>query len=236
MPLRPQLSPQIEALGDSDTLHLQITEAESPGAVFSKLVLSGEKRDRNWVHFLLRNYDSPVARFPGQSVLIGGLNARCTLVDVARGDAVDIARLLIFWWEEQCAGEQEPWTLSGASLEIGGGQDDPGISYTVDPTPPEDMNEPTETDVGSAAALPAEDQRQQVRRAADAWTEGLDDLAAATRLTIRPGHALEFGFRTPNFEPRLAVVERDTGVWNEKEPAAVAAEIRLGNPASGVSV
>lgn len=115
----------------------------------------------------------------------------------------------------------------------------------MDLTPPEDLDELDDEDedtggavnaVGAMGAGTAEGPRQQIRRAAAAWTAGLDDLDAATRLTVRPGHALEFSFRLPSFEPHLAVVERDTGVWNEKEAAAVAAEIRLRYPASGVRI
>lgn len=100
-----RLSGPIQALGAADTLDLRVVESPAPGAAYSSLVLSGEKRDRDWLHSLVRTHDSLVERVPGMSVLIGGLNGRCTVLNVARVDAVSTARLLISWWEEQLTGE-----------------------------------------------------------------------------------------------------------------------------------
>ena len=129
-----RLAPQIEALGQNDTLHLQIAESDAPGAPHSRLTIAGEKRDREWLQFLVRTHDALVSRMPEQSVLLGGLNGRCTVLEVAREDALPTPRLLISWWEEQQTAAAGDTPLSGLSLEIGGVYDNPEITYTVDPS------------------------------------------------------------------------------------------------------
>lgn len=84
--------------------------------------------------------------------------------------------------------------------------------------------------------LPGQDQRQQIQRAAAAWTASLEDLDAAAKVELPAGFAAELGFRLPAFEPRLVVLERSTGVWNTTETANLAAAMRLRNPASGVQM
>ena len=227
-----RLSPQIDALGQNDTLNLQVAESNAPGAVHSRLTVSGEKRDREWLQFLVRAHDALVARMPDQSVLLGGLNGRCTVLEVAREDALPTARLLISWWEEQQIAEAGHSPLSGLSLEIGGVCDNPEITYTVDPSGAFDVDgveleQPAEP-------LSAADQREQIRLAVTAWNGSLDDLDTAAGLDLPPGYAIEVQSFAPEFEPRLLVLERDTGTWNKDETARIGEALRSHNPSSAV--
>lgn len=47
-----RLAPQIDALQQNDTLHLQVAEPDAPGAPHTRLTIVGEKRDREWMQFL----------------------------------------------------------------------------------------------------------------------------------------------------------------------------------------
>ncbi|MCC9198007.1 hypothetical protein QNO08_04680 [Arthrobacter sp. zg-Y820] len=227
-----RLSHQIDALGPNDTLNLQIAGSEAPGAGHSRLAVSGEKRDREWLQVLVRTHDSLIARLPDQSVLMGGLNGRCTVLGVAREDALSIGRLLISWWEEQQMGEAGSSPLSGLSLEIGGRHDDPEITYTVDPSGSFDA-EGVELDE-PAEPLSAVEKRERIRLAVAAWTGSLADLDTAARLDLRPGYAIEFQFLLPGFDPHLLVIELATGVWNKEETARTEEAIRSRNPAPAV--
>lgn len=227
-----RLAASIDALRSGDRLNLQIAEAEAPGAVYSRLLLAGENRERSWVHFLVQTHDALATHIPGESLLIDGVSGRFTVMAVTRGEAVPTAQALISWWEDLLVAELERWPLTGLSLEIGGGHDDPEISYTVDL--PGSLDEDGMELEGPAVPLPAAGMRERIRLAVAAWTGGLADLDAATALSVRPGYALEFEFRLPAPAPRLAVLERDTGVWNQEEAVRMVAAIRARNPASGL--
>lgn len=227
-----RLAPQIEALGQNDTLHLQVAASDAPDAPHSRLTIAGEKRDRDWLQFLVRTHDALVSRMPDQSILLGGLNGRCTVLDVSREDALPTARLLISWWEEQQTTAAGDTPLSGLSLEIGGIHDDPEITYTVDPSGLFDVDgveleQPAEP-------LPAGDKREQIRLAVAAWNGSLADLDTAVRLDLRPGSAIEIQSLPPGYEPRLLVLEREAGTWNKEETARIGEVLRSRNPASAV--
>lgn len=172
--------------------------------------------------YTVRTHDSLIARLPDQSVLIGGLNERCTVPGVVREDAPSIGRLLISWWEERQMGEAGSSPLSGLSLEIGGRHDDPEITYTVDPC---GRTRGTAGGSGETETDPAG--RRRVDRKPGRFV-------TAARLDLRPGYAIEFQFLPPGFDPHLLVIERATGVWNKEETARTGEAIRSHNPASAV--
>lgn len=225
-----RLASSIDALRDGDRLNLQIAESEAPGAVYSRLLLAGENRERSWVHFLVQAHDALAARIPGESLLIDGVSGRFTVMAVSRGEAARAARTLISWWEDLLVAELERWTLAGLSLEIGGGHDDPEISYTVD-LPGSFDADGVDLDEPAAPLSPAE-KRERIQLGAAAWTGSLGDLATAATLDLRSGHSIEIQFLPPGFEPHLLVLEQDTGVWNKEETARIGEAIKSRNPAS----